>query len=443
MPDALSIPEALSLAVTLHRGGRLTEAESIYRKIIEIEPTQLDALHFLGMLLHQLNRSEAGLALLGDTLQLDPSHADAHNNLGNILKELGRLDEAADAYRSVIELRPDHADAHNNLGTVLKGQKKIKDAVSCYEKAIAIDFKHAGAFHNLGNVYKNLGRLDDAENAYRRAIELSPDNANAYQNLCATLCATDNLGKARAVLREWLCYDPDNAIAHHLMAACSGEGVPARAPDVYVQTLFDNMAASFDDRLGDLDYQAPDLVANAVAQAFPLPDKQLDVLDAGCGTGLCGPFLRAYAHRLVGIDLSPRMLAKARQRDVYDELITAELTRYLLEHARGFDVVISADTLVYFGAIDEFAAAAASSLRPGGHLVFTLERTESADVPGGFRLNPHGRYSHTEEYVRRSLAGAGLHIRSLETVTLRTERSQPVEGLLVCACGGSVDGSGG
>ncbi len=443
MPDALSIPEALSLAVTLHKGGRLAEAESIYREIIEIEPTQLDALHFLGMLLHQLGRSEAGLALLGDTLKLDPFHADAHNNLGNILKELGRLDDAADAYRSVIELRPDHADAHNNLGTVLKGQKKIKDAVACYEKAITIDPKHTGAFHNLGNAYKNLGHLDDAENAYRSAIELSPDNASVYQNLCATLCAAGNLGKAQVVLREWLCYDPDNEIAHHLMAACSGEGVPARASDAYVQTVFDNMAGSFDDRLGDLDYRAPDLVANAVANALPLPDKQFDVLDAGCGTGLCGPFLRAYAHRLIGVDLSPRMLAKARQRDVYDELIAAELTRYLLDHAREFDAVISADTLVYFGAIDEFAAAAASALRPGGHLVFTLERAERAEVPGGFRLNPNGRYSHTEDYVRRSLSGAGLRIRSIETVILRTERSQPVEGLLVRACSRTPDGSEG
>ena len=92
----------------------------------------------------------------------------------------------------------------------------------------------------------------------------------------------------------------------------------------------------------------------------------LDVLDAGCGTGLCGPLLAPYARRLVGVDLSERMLDQARARDVYDELVKGELTEYLAASAGTFDAIVSADTLVYFGPLEAVAEAAERALRPGG-----------------------------------------------------------------------------
>jgi predicted TPR repeat methyltransferase len=200
-----------------------------------------------------------------------------------------------------------------------------------------------------------------------------------------------------------------------------------------VREAFDHFASSFDSSLARLEYRAPALVAEAVAAAIGDPRRSLVVLDAGCGTGLCGEHLRAYAKRLVGVDLSGRMLERARERDEYDELVEGELTEFLERQAAAYDLVVSADTLVYFGALEAVAAAASRALRAGGHVTFTVERSDESDAPAGHRLHPHGRYSHTEPYLRRVLGDAGLDVTSLREVELRKEAGKWVRGSLVTA----------
>ena len=129
-----------------------------------------------------------------------------------------------------------------------------------------------------------------------------------------------------------------------MVAAASGRDVPARASDAYVQRTFDQFADSFDQVLQRLEYRAPQLLVDLVARVLGPGQGKLDVLDAGCGTGLCGALLKAWAHRLVGVDLSSKMVEKARLREVYDHLVVGELTAYLSTHAAAYDLVVSADT---------------------------------------------------------------------------------------------------
>lgn len=429
----LPLPDALSLAVQLHQAGRLDEADAVYQRILEAEPEQPDALHFRGVLHHQMGRSEEAIALIERAVALVPDHAGAHNNLGNVLMERGRRDEALAAYQRAVELDPDHADAQCNLGVVLKEKGQFEKAVAAYRKVLASHPDHADAHHNLGNALKKLGRFDEALAAYRRAIELRPHYAAAYSNLARALAGAGRIDEAAKVYRRWLDADPDDPVARHMLAACSGEAVPARASDDYVRTTFDRFANTFDEVLGNLDYRAPELVAAALAAEVPAPDGSLDVLDAGCGTGLCAPLLKPFARRLIGVDLSPAMIAKAREIGLYDELVTAELTAFLDRRAAAYDVIVSADTLVYFGALEAVLAAAAGALRPGGRLVFTTERAEEGEAQGGYRLHAHGRYSHTESYLGRSLAEAGFALTSTAVEVLRTETGQPVTGTVALA----------
>ena len=93
--------------------------------------------------------------------------------------------------------------------------------------------------------------------------------------------------------------------------------------------------ASFDSKLAKLSYRAPALVAAMLEDSGVEASKSLDVLDAGCGTGLCGPLMAPYARRLVGVDLSAGMLAQAKEKNVYDELFKVELTAYLRDSPGG------------------------------------------------------------------------------------------------------------
>jgi predicted TPR repeat methyltransferase len=431
-PEELGIAEAMALARELTKDARLEAADELYRRILSVAPDYADALHFRGIVAFQLGRVEDAERLIRRAVELVPAYADAHSNLGNVLQHQKRTDDAMACYERALELRPDLADAHNNLGNALRQQKRYDEAVSRYERAIALRPDMADAHLNLGMTLEALDRVDDALTAFGRAVQLRPFRSEAYRRLGAMLSAWRRVDEAADVYRTWLSLDPTNPVAQHLLAACTGQAVPARASDACVQHIFDVFADSFDEVLARLQYRAPALVTQAAAAVLGPPEARLDILDAGCGTGLCAEHFKPYARRLVGVDLSLEMLKRAGLRRLYDELVLGELTAFLGAVPAAWDHVVSADTLVYFGDLAPVMAASRRGLRPGGHLVFTLERSDESP-PGGFKVNPHGRYSHTEAYVREVLAAARLEPRQIAPVHLRLELAKPVEGLVVAA----------
>ncbi|MFO1425027.1 MAG: tetratricopeptide repeat protein [Candidatus Competibacteraceae bacterium] len=426
-------PEVLAQAIQSHRQGRLDEAESLYRRALRRDPRHVDALHFLGVLTSQRGRHAEAAELIRQALALNPRYADAWNNLGNVLAGMDRWDEAAAAYRKTVELAPANPSAHCNLGVMLLRSDRFAEAATVFQQAIALAPGLAEAHFNLGKALYAQGEYEAAIAAYRETLRRQPAYAMAYRNLGLLLYKLNRGEEAASLFRDWLARDPANPVARHMLAAHSGRDAPERAADDYVQNLFDGMADGFDDHLHRLEYRAPELIAQAVVAAAGQPDGSLSVLDAGCGTGLCGPALRPYARHLVGVDLSPRMIERARTRGDYDDLVVAELTAFLAARTEAYDLIVSADTLVYFGRLEPVLAAAAGALRPDGWLAFTVERVEDAETGDGFRLDPSGRYRHAETYLRRVLAEVGMAVETLESVILRLEGGQPVVGFLVSA----------
>lgn len=424
----LSLEAALDLARRVHRSGNLGEARMIYEAVLAKRPDDPVALHFLGVLHHQSGDSQGAVALIRRAIALRPDDPGAYNNLGNVLLESGHVDEAVEAYRRCLELAPDFAASHNNLGTIYRHRGDLAEAEAAYRRCLELMPDFADAYCNLANLRLAQGRLEEAAYLGCRAITLNPSHAASRKVLAYAYFKFGEVDKATEVYRDWLAQEPDNPIARHHLAACTGENVPARADDAYVEETFDAFASSFDANLEMLNYRAPQLVAEAVAQVLGPGRKALQVLDAGCGTGLCGPHLAPYAGRLVGVDLSGQMLARAATRHVYDELVKAELTAYLDGSPAAFDLIVSADTLCYFGALEAVLQAAHGALRAGGILVFTVEAADAGDA--AYRINPHGRYSHAGSYVEAALRAAGFAAPVAEPVVLRNEAGSPVHGLV-------------
>jgi predicted TPR repeat methyltransferase len=429
---ALTLDEAVSVAIELQQNEQWAAASDIYRRILEVRPDHADAVHFSGVLAHQSGKSEEATTLIRRSLELEPDRADWHSNLGIVLRDRLKFDEAIAAFEQAIALAPNHANAHNNLGVVLRAQGQPVEAEAAYRAAIQAHPNHSDAYTNLGILLNGQKRTHEAVICFCKVITFRPKHPEARRLLALAHCTLGEMDKAVEVFEEWLEDEPHHPIALHMLAACSGRDVPSRASDGFVEKTFDSFAASFDSKLAKLSYRAPQLVADMLADSGIEPSKSLDVLDAGCGTGLCGPLVAPYARRLVGVDLSARMLTQAKARGTYDELYKVELTVYLADSVGAFDVIVSADTLCYFGALEEMAAAAARALRPGGLFVFTVEELVDGATDAGYLISPHGRYAHARRYVEEVLAGVGLQPEIIEA-DLRLEAGDPVRGLVVRA----------
>jgi len=393
----------LERALDAHHRGRVDEARRLYEAVLRRRPKDGDALNFFGILEFQLGRHRRGIELLRRSLGAAPGNPHAWINLGNML--------AAEQ------------------GTV--------EAIAAYQRAIAIDPARPEAWYNLGVCQRRLRQLDAASVSLRRAIDERPDYGVAYEALGILLHQTGHADEAAEIYRRWLNVDPGHPIARHMAAATSGETGPARADDQFVATLFDRAAASFDERLAALGYRAPQLVAELLVLHAGYQSGRLEILDAGCGTGLCGALLRSSARRLVGVDLSEGMLIKASDRGIYDELVEAELTAYLDGQRHSFDVMVCADTLCNFGDLEPVTRAAGRALKPSGLMVFTVEALDDNEQ-GPFRLQPHGRYAHADGYVREVVEMASLTVLALDRAVLRKERGADVHGSLVAARAAAV-----
>lgn len=401
----MSLPDPMLVqAIAKHRAGRTGEARAMYQRILRRRPHDGDALNFLGMLEFQAggpNGRARGIELLQKSVRSLPGNPHAWTNLGNMLMDVGDSDGAVQAYSRATELAPDMWQAWFNRATCLRRMQRLEEAMECLSTTVRLKPDHDIAYERLGLLLYRAGRT-------RELVEL---------------------------YRNWVSYNPSNPTARHMYAAAAGESVPDRASDDYVRTTFDGFADRFDENLSELGYRAPQLVAEAVRRHRPSQDRTSRdrVLDAGAGTGLCGLLLHADAGRLDAVDLSGGMLAKARARGIYDELVEMELCAFMRQRPGTYDVIVSADTYVYFGALEAPLEAALACLRPDGLLAFTVERWGADETGAGFRMGPHGRYLHAPGYVSAALQGAGFTALEVTPVVLRSELGADVEGLLIAA----------
>ena len=436
--------ELLKQAIALHRDGNLTQSESLYHKVLELDPKQTDAMQLLGVIAAQLGNTSLAIERVNQSIAINPNQPGALNNLGNMLVREERYDEALDAYERAIHFDPDNAQAYFHLGHVLGYLNRHLDACSAYTRSTELNPEDSTAWYSLGESLEKLGRLDDAVQAHRKSIAISPDYIAPRDGLGRALRLAGRLEEALEVYQQWLAMDPGNPIAEHFILVCGApENAPERASQDYVKRTFDGFAETFDSLLSRLDYCVPERLGKIANELVDDQDRgTLRIVDLGCGTGLCGQYLKDLASQLIGVDLSPMMLAKAKERNQYDELVEAELTQYLIDCTEPFDLIVSADTLIYIGDLRPTFDAAAAALRPGGTLVFSIEKLESEtapDDPDHFRLGTTGRYQHTEACIRNWLQARGFSVKACTETEVRKEGHDSVMGYLFTAIRNPTD----
>lgn len=404
----------------------------MYRQVLQWQPDQPDAHHLLGLLAAQLNRPDDALPLFERAILIRPDVPEYYANYANTLIITGRLDDAEIAFGKAILLRPDFPEALMNLAILRRGHGDIEEAERLLRRSLALRPNWPEAQLNLANVALARRHFEEASALFALALRARPQYVQAYEGFARAAARAGRLDEAAVVFRRLLHFDPDNAVIQHLLAACTSDPHQTKAPEAYIRRLFNHYAPHFDKSVAQLQYRAPGIIAEKLA-AMVRADGNLAILDIGCGTGLCGPILKSFAAHLVGVDLSESMLKEAAKPGVYDELVEAELTDYMVKHPSAFDVIVASDTLVYHGSLDCVVASAAASLKAGGYLLFTLEHLFEDDGDDPYRLAPTGRFCHRAAYVRAALAKAGLTHATTDPIIPRLECGEPVNGLLVTA----------
>ena len=199
----------LRQALAHHRGGRLREAEQLYRHVLQVAPEHPDALHLLGVLAYQVGRLEPAADLIRRAVAVNPAQGEYHSNLGNVLQAQGHIDQAVAAYRQAVTLSPRAAMAHNNLGVALQARGESQAAAESFRTAIAIEPGYAEAHNNLAIALQDLGDDAAAMAACRHAIALRPDYAEAHNNLGLLLQGAGQREHALAAFQRALALKAD------------------------------------------------------------------------------------------------------------------------------------------------------------------------------------------------------------------------------------------
>jgi predicted TPR repeat methyltransferase len=260
--------------------------------------------------------------------------------------------------------------------------------------------RFASAWFTLGEIHQRLGDPDAAIAAFRRAQDAEPEDRHGA-SLRLMLLGAERL---------------------------------ASMPPAYVRALFDQYAPKFETALvDDLGYRGPALLFKAVLAARRAARKPVffkRAIDLGCGTGLAASAFAREVDHFIGVDLSPRMVEKARLTRLYAQLEVADM----LEALRGrtdasADLVLAADAMVYLADLAPVLREVRRVLVSGGVLAFTVETHNGSGVILGHGL----RYAHDADCVRASIGDAGLTLSGLEDWSARNEDNAPVPGLVVVA----------
>ncbi len=410
----------------------LEQAATRLNSLVAARPSD-PRLYLLGSKLAESSGHRDGMLRSAEkAVSLAPRWLPALTHLAAVQVTLGKQTEALASVEKAYPLAKDDRDALNRLVTVAHAARAYPLAQRLLERMERLDPNNENVSLALARNLLALGRHTDGLTRLNRLLDKRPDSMELVAERARALVLAGRPAEAIADAETLLAADANNPAYQFIASVARGE-VPERQPAELIRGTFDGYAADYDQHLvRQLGYQLPRIVAERILGWFP--DKQLNVLDLGCGTGLLGVCLGRLNGALVGVDLSLEMLNRAADHGVYDRLHHTDLLDAVRETPDGlYDVVAACDVLIYIGALESVARNAYRMLREGGYVVFSVEALEEEDS-ADYVLEPTTlRYRHSLNYLTRTLSDAGFVEGRIEVGSFRFQSGKPVRSFLVSA----------
>jgi len=420
-------PAYNNLGTLYYAQGKLTEAIRYYRIALEKEPQYIDAYYNLGLALIKSDKLEAALEAFQKLLGLAPQHSAACYQLASITMRQEKWAEATQLFLELALIHPQHVETLVNLATCYFKQRKLKEAKHYYLQALAENPQDRQVLFNLAVICTEQGEIGETVQHYQELLRQNPDDYDAHHNLGTLYFAKKQMDLAAHHFQQALRIQPDHPPLEHLLKIIHGDQNLLASPPSYLKSLFDYYADHYEPHLlNTLDYQVPQILHKAFLSLHKYNDSKLDILDLGCGTGLCGEVFKFNAASLVGIDLSSKMLAVAAEKKIYDKLICKDLITYLNTQNACFDLILAGDVLVYVGDLSEVFKGIRQALRHQGLFIFNTEISKDQE----YHINPYGRFAHHQNYIEKLCENNNLSVIYQQTAITRLQNNQPESGCI-------------
>ncbi len=440
--------------------GKYDDAIQAYENALALEPEYAEAYNNLGNVYYIQENDEKALALYLRATELRPDYFGAWYNLGLLHQRQDNLTQAIEVYKTIVE-QEELYPAYYQLGKLYQKVHDYEKSIEHYEKVLELEPNLVEVMQNLGAIYLDLGQYEKAksylkkseeyeENVsdvqfnlgvtamrqgkvpeaigyYQKALELDPECCEAHQNLANLYCEEKETEKAIEHYKKVLQFQPDNRSVQYMLKATQQKETPDTAPTDYVKNLFDGYAHHYEQHLLEkLDYHGHEQLQQLLTPYLE-PLEKPSLLDLGCGTGLCGALFAPTTDTLIGIDLSPKMLEKAYDREIYTKLIYDDLVDGMKKLDAPVDAIIAADVFIYIGELADVFSACEQSLKPEGYFAFSVETYQGEE---DYQLLTTARFSHSQKYIERLADTYHFSLLKMENTILRKHKDEGIRGTL-------------
>lgn len=414
------------LAYALQLQGNLDEAEIEYKNTIKLRPAYAHAYNNLGILYKEKELLEPAVECFSKAVQYDASSVSAYSNLGHALQLLDKYEAALVACKKANELKPNDPEINYSLGLQYEKLGQYPSARHCFNQASLLDKSSIRYPLVLARVFALERNFTEAIALYKSVIDKDASFVESYSSLGKIYIEIGETDLAIEYFKKILAIESDHLTANYYLAELDPAYADKKSQSLFIEKLFDGYANSFEsDLVNKLHYQTPKLIYETAIENIS-NSTELVVFDLGCGTGLCGQLFRRHAARLVGVDLSPKIIEKARDKNVYDELYIDELTAVLEKENDDIDLILAADVFVYIGDLTAVFNAVKAVIKPEGLFVFSVEDKDGES----YQLRSTGRFSHSIDYIKTLAARVGLMVMSHTSCVLRKEYGAEVPGVV-------------
>lgn len=426
-----------NLAIIYYELKNIFQAKRYANKTLKINPQNVSAMVVWGNINYCAKKYLKALKFYQQALEIQHNFYTANFNTAGIYFDMKDYPTAYFYARRTVQLYPDSQEAMALLANICIELNKADEAVEVLAYLYQQNPQDYWVCNSISQAYQQQQKYELALDMGWRAITLSNGENSQHINfgyLLYEIAIESKTTDVKKYAKKWLQKYPENQVVRHMGNAILNAENVSQINSLFVREIFDAFADDFEDVLQSLDYSVPSLMSKYLDSLFTnLKLPKMKILDAGCGTGLCGKYLKKYAkfRGLDGVDISSKMLEVAKRKKLYTHLYCQDLNVFLSEKNNEYDLINAADVFTYFGELNNMFILLFGALKKDGRILFSV--SENYENDNDYFLHASGRFLHSRKYIEDSLKRQGFFVEKINRFRLRNEGDKKVFGWIIMA----------